>query len=92
MEREGRPTLPFWKLSLGQSPHCHTLLASPGPSSSYARGHTGKAATLKVSSFMMRQAPSAAPHSSRGLSTQVRHSLPPCRDWLSSALSQLPLP
>lgn len=61
VEREGRPTLPFWKLSLGQSPHCHTLLASPGPSSSYARGHTGKAATLKVSSFMIRQAPSTQP-------------------------------
>lgn len=73
MEREERPTLPFWKLSLGQSPHCHTLLASPGPSSSYARGHTGKAATLKVGSFMIRQA-----HFSRGISTQVRHSVLPC--------------
>lgn len=51
------------KLSRGQSPCCHTLLASPGPSSFYARGHRGRAATPVVSSFMTSSSPHCAPHS-----------------------------
>ena len=66
------------KLSRGQSPYGHTLLASPGPSSFQARGHRGRAATPNVSSFMSSSSPHHAPHSWGNLHLSGAL-LPPCQ-------------
>lgn len=84
---------PVTFLSLGQCPHCHTLLA--GPSKAQLLLHpkgteAGRPATPKVRGHREGSLPLHCPSFLGEISTQRRHSA--AADWHNPALPQLLLP